>query len=112
MIFHITTAELWAAAQKARKYDADSLATEGFIHCSTEEQVAQVANAAFRGREGLVVMHIDEGRLEVPVTYENLEGGEQLFPHVYGPVTVEAVIRVSPLEAETNGEFVFGAVAP
>lgn len=108
MIFHITTAESWAAAQKAGKYHTDSLATEGFIHCSTEEQVAQVANAAFRGREGLVVMHIDEWRLEVTVTYENLEGGEQLFPHIYGAVTVEAVANVSPLAAGASGEFVFG----
>jgi uncharacterized protein (DUF952 family) len=44
-----------------------------------------------------VLLHIDPARLQAPVRYENLEGGRELFPHVYGPVPVSAVVDVTPL---------------
>ncbi len=106
-IFHITTAAQWRSAQRAGTYEGDTLGTEGFIHCSTMQQVAVVANRVFRGREGLVVLHIDESRLSAPVKYENLEGGEELFPHIYGPLNAAAVEEVTQL-VSTDGEFRFG----
>ncbi|MGE3073247.1 MAG: DUF952 domain-containing protein [Dehalococcoidia bacterium] len=108
MIYHITTSAAWEAASGSGVYAGDSLASEGFIHCSTADQVAGVANAIFRGVEGLVVLHIEETRLASPVKYENLEGGEELFPHVYGPINVDAVAQVTRLAAGPNGEFAFG----
>ena len=107
MIFHITTEAQWVAARKRGAYEADSLATDGFIHCSDEHQVARVGNAGFRGRTGLVVLHIDEQRVNADVRYENLEGGEETFPHLYGPLPVDAVIAVSPFIAGPNGDFTF-----
>jgi uncharacterized protein (DUF952 family) len=107
VIFHITTEPEWSAAKTAGRYEADSLAADGFIHCSTEGQVARVANAAFRGRTDLLVLHIDESRLAAAVKYENTEGGEELFPHAYGPIEVGAVTEVSPLQAAPEGHFQF-----
>jgi uncharacterized protein (DUF952 family) len=107
MIFHITTATQWAEAEARGLYEAGSLSGEGFIHCSREEQVARVANAAFRGQGGLVVLHIDEDTVGIPVRYENLEGGEELFPHVYGPLLAVAVKRATPLEPGPGGRFAF-----
>jgi uncharacterized protein (DUF952 family) len=109
MIYHITTSVRWAAAQSQGRYEADSLASDGFIHCSTEGQVARVANGAFRVQTGLVVLHIDEAALGVPVRYENLEGGEELFPHVYGPLPATAVTMATPLVPGPSGEFAFSA---
>ncbi|MGE0599534.1 MAG: DUF952 domain-containing protein [Dehalococcoidia bacterium] len=108
MIFHITTSAVWEAARASGTYRGDSLENEGFIHCSTAQQVAGVANAVFGGVEGLVVLHIDESRLASPVMYENLEGGEEFFPHVYGSINSEAVAQVTALAAGPNGEFAFG----
>jgi uncharacterized protein (DUF952 family) len=96
-ILHITTPEAWAAAQRAGSYAADSLATEGFIHCSEPEQLAWVVERHFRGRAGLVLLHVDTAKLPAEVRYENLEGGTQLFPHVYGPIPCAAVTRVTAL---------------
>lgn len=90
-ILHITSREAWAVAQAA-----DSLASEGFIHCSDPRQVAWVANRRFRGRHDLVLLHIDATRLGCEVVYENLEGGHDLFPHVYGAIPVAAVVHVEP----------------
>jgi uncharacterized protein (DUF952 family) len=105
VIFHITTAVVWEQAQRAGAYAADSLATEGFIHCSDPHQVVWVANTRFRGRSDLVVLHIREDELGAPVRRENLEGGEWLFPHVYGPIDVRAVASVTVLSPAHDGGF-------
>jgi uncharacterized protein (DUF952 family) len=104
-ILHITTARAWADAKGAGVYAADSLATEGFIHCSKPEQVVWVANLRFRGRTDLVLLHIDPSRLDAKVVYENLEGGEQLFPHIYGAIPVSAVVDVMAFQPMADGRF-------
>ena len=104
-IFHLTPAATWADAQRAGVYAADSLATEGFIHCSTAEQVVWVANNRFRGRHDFVLLHIDSDRVSAPVKFENLEGGTQLFPHIYGPLPLDAVIDATPFQPDEAGAF-------
>ena len=99
MILHITTPADWERAQRDGSYTADSLRTQGFIHCSEPQQVAWVVNTHFKGRPGLILLHIDRSRLDADVRYENLEGGEQLFPHVYGAIPLSAVVKVTPLES-------------
>ena len=106
MIFHITSAATWNTAQASGAYAADSLATEGFIHCSEANQYCWVANQRFRGRQDLVLLHIDETRLQAPVQRENLEGGERLFPHIYGALNLDAVVHVTPFMPAATGEFV------
>jgi uncharacterized protein (DUF952 family) len=96
-ILHITSLEQWTAAQAHGSYTADSLAAEGFIHCSDPHQVMWVAGQRFRGRTDMVILHIDASKLNVDVRYENFEGGTQLFPHVYGPIPCTAVTDVTPL---------------
>jgi len=96
MILHITTAAAWAAAEAIGVYIAESLAEEGFIHCSTPSQIAATANRFFAGRGDLVLLSIDPERLAAEVRYENTEGGEELFPHVYGPIDLAAVVDARP----------------
>ena len=104
-IFHLTPAAAWADAQRAGTYTADTLATEGFIHCSLARQVVWVANARFRGRQGFVLLRIDPDKLQAPLRYENLEGGADLFPHIYGPLNLDAVVEVTPFEPDASGSF-------
>lgn len=94
---HITTADAWADAIATGAYTADSLASEGFIHCSEEPQLAGVVQKHFAGRTGLLLLHIDLTRLDAEVRYENFEGGTELFPHVYGEIPVSAVVDVTPV---------------
>ncbi|HNK63058.1 MAG TPA: DUF952 domain-containing protein [Anaerolineales bacterium] len=98
MILHITSKQEWLDAQTRGEYTAPSLATEGFIHCSTDKQLLNVANAFYRGRTDLVVLVIDEARLKPQVKWEAPAGPPaaniseaDLFPHVYGPINVDAV---------------------
>ena len=105
LIFHITTREAWDGACAAGSYTADSLRTEGFIHCSDADQVAWVANTRFRGRTDLLLLHVDEARVGAEVRRENLEGGVWLFPHIYGALPIEAVLRVTSLVPAADGTF-------
>lgn len=105
VIYHITTAEAWEQARQRGEYRAESLAAQGFIHCSNADQVVRVANAIFAGKRGLVLLHVDPGKLDARVVYENLEGGTELFPHVYGPIPLQAVVAVSAFEPGPDGRF-------
>jgi len=105
ILYHIASQADWARARAEGEYSADSLETQGFIHCSTRAQVLDVANALFRGRSDLVLLLIDERRLRAPVRYENLEGGARLFPHLYGPLNLDAVVRALPFQPDSEGGF-------
>ncbi|TQL18240.1 DUF952 domain-containing protein [Streptomyces sp. SLBN-134] len=102
-ILHITERSSWEAAREHGEYRMSTrgrtLAQEGFIHCSTRAQLPSVAAflyGSYEGPDELVVLVIDPGRLDVPVKYEAPEPGAEKFPHVYGPIPVDAVVQVEP----------------
>ena len=64
---------------------------DGFVHCSTQPQVIPVANRFYIGQSDLVLLAIDESKLHSKVVYENLEGGIELFPHIYSPIPLTAI---------------------
>jgi uncharacterized protein (DUF952 family) len=103
-ILHISTAAAWQRATDEGVYRGDTLASEGFIHCSTPRQAVRVANARFRGRSGLVLLRIDPGKLRPELRYEEGEPGE-LYPLIYGPLNLDAVQGVYPFEPIAGGEF-------
>src|SRR5882757_6106255 len=105
IIFHISKRESWDAAQAAGSYQAEMFPVDGFIHCSTDAQVVQVADARFRGQTGLVLLCVDTTRVAAEIRYENLEGGQQLFPHIYGEINNDAVVQVAEFEPHTGGTF-------
>jgi uncharacterized protein (DUF952 family) len=107
IIYHITTPAAWEQAQADGRYRADSLASEGFIHASTAQQVVAVANHLYSGRTDLVLLAIDEERLNVELKYEESVPG-QFFPHIYGPLNLDAVLEVRPFSPGDDGVFAFG----
>lgn len=108
-ILHITTRDEWAAAERNGEYRAPSLETEGFIHCSTLRQTVDTANAFFRGRNDLVLLLIDASAARAEVRYEPAaEGGRAsagLFPHLYGPLNLDAVRKVIAFPSNAEGQF-------
>lgn len=105
LILHCCPRAAWDSAVAQGAYTADSLAREGFIHCSTPAQILDVANARFRGQDGLVLLCLESERIVGELRYENLEGGAQLFPHVYGPINLDAVRQVVDFLPEPDGSF-------
>jgi uncharacterized protein (DUF952 family) len=106
-LFHITSAAELSKAMRAGEYRPGGFAREGFIHCSHRAQVVAVANRIFHGRTDLVLLEIDRAKLPCPVVEENLEGGAELFPHIYGPLPMAAVVRVYSLPCRDDGGFDF-----
>ena len=104
-IFHITARHDWQEAFPAGAYTADSLSSEGFIHCSTADQILGVANSRFRGQEGLVLLAIDSSRVRPEIRYEDCYETGQQFPHIYGPLNLDAVSEVLPFNPKPDGSF-------
>ena len=107
IIFHITTREDWNSAEAEGVYRTKTLPAERFIHCSTRDQVIQVANIRFRGQSGLVLLLIDTENVSAEIVYENLEGGQQMFPHIYGELNSDAVVQVAEFKPGADGYFDF-----
>lgn len=111
MIYHITSRAAWSEARERGDYRAESLETEGFIHCSTQAQVLPVAETFFSGQEGLLLLVIEPERLTSDLRWEPPAGGTpppgipegELFPHIYGPINLEAVVRVLDLQSQPDG---------
>lgn len=113
-IFHILTQAEWREALRRGEYAAASLATEGFIHCSTAAQVVASANRHFQGRADLYLLRIDAKAVTATLKYENTTGGIEAFPHLYGPLNLAAVTGVAPMPSLASGAFQFpaGSFAP
>lgn len=104
-ILHITTKIEWEKAKQTGAYTAPSLEKAGFIHCSLAKQIPPVANYNFKGQQGLIILEIDENKLKHDVKYEDLWNEGQLYPHIYGPLNIDAVVRTVPFPPESDGTF-------
>src|SRR4051812_7617254 len=104
-IYHMTsTAEANRAAQSG-DYAPQAFEADGFIHCSYADQVCAVANRRFKGRTDLVLLEIDRDRLVSKIVDENLEGGTELFPHIYGRLPMSAVVRIHEFPCGDDDNF-------
>ena len=94
LILHVTSRVAWSLAEAQGQYEADSLAGQGFIHCSRISQVMRVANVFYSGQPGLVLLVIDPARLGSELRWEpGADLATELFPHVYGPINLDAVLQ-------------------
>ena len=110
-IYPICRREEWEAARAAGRYPGSSQdKADGFIHFSSGDQVKASA-AKHRARQtGLVLLAVDEARLGPALKWEPSRGGA-LFPHLYGPLPVEAVVAVRDLPLGADGLHVFPPLA-
>jgi uncharacterized protein (DUF952 family) len=111
IIFHIAKRQSWDQGRAGGSYQPEMFASEGFIHCSTADQVIAVANNRFRGDSDLVLLAIDTTRVIPTISYENLEGGTQLFPHIYGELDPGAVVNVYDFPPGVDGCFTMPAAS-
>ncbi len=110
MILHILSRSQWYLARRRGYYRPPSLEAEGFIHCSTIAQVIDTANIFYRGQHDLLVLRIDERKLisrlefEAPATAGDARP-QALFPHIHGPLNLDAVIDAIELPCDADGSF-------
>jgi uncharacterized protein (DUF952 family) len=105
-LYHLVTPDQWEQFKEATFYAPPSLAQEGFIHCSSAEQVSASANRHFAGWPSLLLLVINPEKVSARIVFEDLYGGGE-FPHIYGALPIQAIEAVIPLKPEADGRFSF-----
>jgi uncharacterized protein (DUF952 family) len=95
MIFHITTDAEWDQHLGKDHYFPNRFNKDGFIHCSTGRQVKRIADALFRDYQEIILLHIDDSAEKKFLKFENLEGGTELFPHIYRKLPKQSIVTTS-----------------
>jgi glutathione S-transferase len=109
-LHHLALAGNWAAAVEAGEYRISGLGMtleeEGFIHCSLPHQVQQTADKFYRGRDDILLLTIDPARLTAPLRLERNRPDGEAYPHLYGPLNLDAVVDVRAVEPQADGRIV------
>ena len=102
--FHLTPAAWWNQADPSAPLGAPSLATEGFIHCTTgAAEMVATANRHYRNDAGeFVLLTVDLDRVTSPWRVEDPGG---IYPHIFGPIDRAAIVDVRPITRDVDGAF-------
>lgn len=110
LIYKICASTLWRQAEREGAFlGAPVDLADGFIHFSTAEQVEETARKHFSGQDDLLLIAVEAEKLGAALKYEVSRGG-QLFPHLYGPLSLSAVRWVKPLPLGDDGHHLFPAL--
>ncbi len=112
VIYHMCRADEWSEAQSAGQYSGSSQdKADGFIHFSTAVQVRVSAAKHRAGQDGLILLAVAANQLGDALKWEESRGGA-LFPHLYGPLPVSAVVTAEPLLLGPDGAHMFPDSVP
>ena len=114
-IFHLALRGDWEAAQAAGEYRVSTrgatLEGVGYLHASTLEQVERIGARFYADvADDVVVLVIDPSRVEAEIRLENLEGGTERFPHLYGPLPLDAVTAELDAVVDADGRWTVPAL--
>jgi uncharacterized protein (DUF952 family) len=106
-VYKIVAADLWRTAKDSGVFTGAGIdLTDGFIHLSTAAQARRTAQLYFAGQDDLVLVAADGASLGAALKYEPSRDGD-LFPHLYGPLPLTAVLSVRPLPLGVAGNHIF-----
>jgi uncharacterized protein (DUF952 family) len=112
IIYKLVSAALWREAERLGRLDGAPIdLADGFIHFSTAEQLRETAQKHFRGQDDLLLVSVDTDLLGDAIVFEPSRGGA-LFPHLYAPLLLEAVVMVEPLPMKADGSHDFPEAIP
>lgn len=92
-IYHIVTPEIWEKYKDKDFYEAASLQTENFIHCSYAEQLEAVLQRYYKDAERVLILEIETERLASKLVEEPSTGGE-IYPHIYGAINADSIAEI------------------
>ncbi len=111
LVFKIVTTEDWRAAEAAGAFMGAAVDRgDGYIHFCTAEQAPETAAKWFDGRDDLTLVAVDAEALGAGLRWEPSRGGA-LFPHLYAPLSMSAVVWTRPLPLGPDGRHVFGTLS-
>ena len=112
LVYKICPDSLWQSASRAGHFDGAPVdLADGYIHLSTANQVRETAARHFAGQSGLLLIAVDVSALGDDLRWEPSRGGD-LFPHLYAPLPLSAVRKVTPLPLGPDGHHQFPVPRP
>ncbi len=93
LIYHVVLPEVWEKFKDEKFYEADSLKTEGFIHCSFTDQLETVLHRYYKDAEKVLILRIEPEKLTVELIGEPSTNNE-IYPHIYGKINAEAIVGI------------------
>jgi uncharacterized protein (DUF952 family) len=109
-IYKIVSAPEWRIAEAAGVFRGAAIdLSDGYIHFSAKEQVGETAARHFASEPDLLLVSIDADKLGAALKWEVSRGGA-LFPHLYAPLELDAVLRVAPLPLRADGRHDFAGL--
>ena len=102
-LLHIAMREQWEQAKKVGQYKGNTLDSKGYIDFSKPEQVIEDANALFQGQKELVLLYIDDSKVQSEIRYETIGG--TLYTFLYDVISTEVVIDEIYFARDTSGKF-------
>ena len=92
--YKILTADQWAQFEVDGVFHGAPVdLADGYIHLSAADQLQGTLDKHFAGQSGLVIAEVDLFALGATVKWE-VSRGNALFPHIYGPLPMAAVLGV------------------
>lgn len=98
-IYHIVLPQVFERFKGRPSYQCDSLQTEGFIHCSYENQLPAVISRYYSNAEEILLLKIDTEKLRSKLVEEPSTNGE-IYPHLYGRLNMNAIVSVEEIKVE------------
>ena len=105
LIFHVVKKEDWKSQKKDSRYHPDSLDSEGFIHCASGNNIEDVTNRLYEGETNVLLIIINTTLVEPEIRYESSDDSDTKYPHIYGPLNMDAVVDKIELAAEDDGSY-------
>lgn len=96
LIYHIVTPEIWEKFDDEYDYEAESLRTEGFIHCSYRNQLEEVLARYYKNTGKVLVLSINPHLLKSELIAE-ASTNREIYPHIYGKINKTAIVGVEPV---------------
>ena len=106
MILHCIRKVEWNKVKDKKQWGKDLIDKDGFIHCSTLEFFWRVAPNFNDINEELIILLIDENKLISPIKYEDGDNCGRYYPHVYGEINNDAIIKILPFLKDKNGNYI------
>jgi len=115
LIYHLALDGEWQeAAERGGPYGRSTLgksvAEVGFMHCSFASQVEMIARLIYRDRGDVLLLVVDPSKIAAPIRIENTDGGDERFPHIYGELPIDAVVRVAAVPLRNDGTLELGGL--
>lgn len=100
-IYHIVTPEVWEKFKDKNEYEAESLSSEGFIHCSFAEQLDGVLERYYKGLDRVLILTIEPEKLTSKLVNEPSTNNE-IYPHIYGKINRDSIVDVEERKLSTD----------